>query len=441
MHEQRLAALLTTRTRRRAGLSAAALLLVAGLLLPAAAVAASDAPPADAGGKPVPTGTSDPSVATGSARRIMAAQTPLLAAATRIKALAGDEGSGLSGISLDVERRRVHVWWKGSPPTRVTNEIARQRRTGVAIDVRPGRYSERELRDAARTVLAHRAAYPGLLRIGPRYDGTGLEAVVDRNGTRIAAGPPLAFPVPTRVVVGPAAKQMGRVDDTAPFWAGGVARPVGSSNRCSTGFAVIRYFLWWESMRGLLTAEHCSFGGNVGFTTGVGTFIGTAGPPPTAQSAPHSDSLIITTSSTGAAARTFDGGVGVGEFSKPVVGRADNFPGQFVCTSGAATGAHCDIRLTAINQVVILEPSFTIAEGVALGTQISGGPAVGAGDSGGPVFTLAADPAKVLAAGMIVGGLGPVSCGNPQQSGCLNQVAYVDMGYLLVAHQVSLLTS
>jgi hypothetical protein len=404
----------------------------AALLLASALVLGVPAGPAAADDKPLPT-SSDPSAGSTAARAVMAAQAPLLAAADRITALAGRTGSGLGGIALRVDKRRLDVRWKGEPPATVAAEIGRLRRTGIGVDVAPSRYSQAELTAAARTVATDLAAYPGLRRIGPRTDGAGLEAVMAPN----ARAATRAFPLPTTVVAGAETHAAQRFDDTPPFWAGGVARPVGSSATCSTGFAVVRRFLFWEVLRGLLTAEHCSPGGNVGYTNGVGAFLGTAGPPGTAQSAPRSDSLVI---ASNAAAVMWDGPAGAGAFAKPVAGATGSFPGQFVCTSGASTGAHCNIRLTAINQLVVLQPSLTLAEGVALGTEISGGVAVGLGDSGGPVFTLAPDPAKVMAAGMIVGGQGTVGCTIAGQTGCLNQVAYVDIAYVLTAQQVSLLT-
>jgi hypothetical protein len=36
---------------------------------------------------------------------------------------------------------------------------------------------------------------------------------------------------------------------------------------------------------------------------------------------------------------------------------------------------------------------------------------------------------------MMVGGQNPVACGSPSQSGCLNRVAFVDIGYLYIDHK------
>jgi hypothetical protein len=100
---------------------------------------------------------------------------------------------------------------------------------------------------------------------------------------------------------------------------------------CTTGFARHKTFFGFETSRGVLTAGHCDKPGGSTFVTGAGKVIGsTAGPLGT------SDSTYIVGPSAG---RMYDGGVGVGEFSKAVIGTVPNFRARFVCTSGAATGA------------------------------------------------------------------------------------------------------
>jgi len=313
----------------------------------------------------------------------MAAQAPLVAVAERLANL-DQHGTGLAGIQLNVQQRAVVVWWKGDVPAGLRDEMARQRSDeGVSIELRPAKYSQRELKDAVQTVAANRDAYPGFTRVGPLVDGSGLEVGL----TDISRAGALKFPVDTKVVLAPPIVAKSRANDSPPWWAGGVTIAAGATESFSTGFAVYRLvwgFLWIEST-GILTADHCFTGGQVVFNNGVGVSIGTAEPTPAGPLARRTGSLYIVTNSQG---RTFDGGVGVGEFSKPVIGFVQAFPGTFVCTSGAASGAHCNISVNSINNVVVLFPIGAVVEGVTLANELSGSVATADGDSGGPVFTL-----------------------------------------------------
>ncbi|MBB5872677.1 hypothetical protein F4553_006111 [Allocatelliglobosispora scoriae] len=402
---------------RAAGMSALAAALVVGLL----------AGPAGAEGDK-PGDNDDPTAGSNAAREIMAAQLPLVDAAQRFTEL--DKDGQLGGVELVVKKKTLNLWWKGDPPAEIRAEIERQQAEhGIQIKLATSAYSQRELVEITHGLVDR---FPkGLTRIGPKVDGSGLTAAV-LDGYELDRE---LVPVPVEVVHEPVLTPTSRGNDSAPWWAGGVTRGAfPNAGTCSTGFAIARYFLWWETTRGILTAEHCGFGGGLGFNDGAGQRIGQAEPAPARR---LSDSLFITTNS---GARTFDGGVGVGEFSKPVVGAVGNFPGQFVCTSGAATGVHCNIRTDLINQLV-LNGGFFFVESVAIATQINGVVATGVGDSGGPVFTLAADPSKVRAAGMMTGALNPVPCQIGGQTGCFNRVAFVDLGFVLIAQQASLLTS
>lgn len=387
--------------------------------------------------KPIPT-TGEPSAGSNASEALMAAQAPLVAAAEKIRKI-DPAGTGLGGIRLQVKEHVLDVWWKGNVPAALHEEIGRQEREGVIkVTLRAAKYSQRELDEAAKTIVTNRNSYPGrLVRVTPHFDGSGLEVAFDE----ITGVVHVDSPVDTNVVQAPSVTQTSRANDSPPWWAGGVTRPmmnVTGMSPCSTGFAVHRLFFGWETSRGILTANHCYPSGNVWFSDGAGDPIGLAEPRPTGTGW-LTDSLYITTNS---GARIFDGGVGVGEFSKPVVGSTSLFPGQFVCTSGAATGVHCDIRIDSINNhSVLLLPSLSFVDGVALASQVSGAVATGVGDSGGPVFTLAwPDPSKVLAAGMMVGGLNSTQCQIAGQTGCFSRVAFVDIYMILLNHDASLLT-
>ena len=392
------------------------------------------------GHKPLTNGRS----LTESAAAMMRAQAPLVAAADRIKHLQTShlaiKNSGLGGIELEVAHRTVRVWWKGQVPSVLRRQISRLRRDGIKIELRSARFSQRELLQAARMLVAQRDAYPGLQRLGPLPDGSGLEAGVattDASGPAISALPRLAVPVRVVAEPGIAQAQASRANDIPPWWAGAVFRSLGSSTSCSSGFVLARHFLGIQTSRGILTAQHCA-GFGTAWADGGGQLVGTHEPAAGhAQSARFSDSLYIGAFS---AARTYIGNP-ASSASLGVAGATTNFPGFFVCTSGAATGQHCTIRTISINNVVFL-PSGMMVEAVAFAAAPAGFTAAGPGDSGGPVFRVGSDPTRVFAAGMIVGTAGSAAaCPLPGQTGCTSGVLFVDIGYLQVAHRASLVTS
>lgn len=409
--------------RRRTALGVLALVAVWGV------VAATPAAAAYEEDKPAWT-SEDPKDGSNAAAEIMSAQLPLVEAAQRFTDLDA-KFPGLGGVRLQVEERTLELWWKGEAPAEIREEIARaESELGIRIALGESKYTQRELVEAAAAVIERAEAYPGLTRVGPLPDGSGLEVATSNPE---AAGK-YEFAVAATVVKDEEQIQpYSRANDFAPWWGGAQLRgQFAGAGGCSTGFAVARYFLWWETARGILTAEHCMPGGGLNFTDPTGELIGRSEPAPARR---LSDSLFVTTRS---GARIYDGGVGVGEFSKPVVGAVSNFPGQFVCTSGGFTGVHCNIRTNRINQLV--QAGFSFVDVVSLGNEVSGRAAAGPGDSGGPVFTLTADFSKVRAAGLIVGGTTPVSCGS-FGTGCGNVVAWVDISWVLIAQQASLVTS
>jgi hypothetical protein len=384
-------------------------------------------PPVAAGAADKPTWTSDnPDDGSNAAAKLMAAQEPLVDLATRITGL-DPEGTGLGGIRLRVADHAVDLWWKGDLPPEVKEEVTRAVDAGIGVELGDAAYTRRELVDATAGLPDRWKDFPGLVDVSPAVDGSGLLVGVTRDADTRGWD----FGVPATVVPSEQVTQTSRQNDSPPWWGGAAVRTAGGS--CSTGFAVVRRFLWWETSRGVLTAEHCAPGGGVQVTDPTGELVGTAEPAPARR---LSDSLYVPTRSGN---RIYDGGVGVGEFSKPVVGAVGNFPGQFVCTSGAFSGVHCNIMTTRTNALFLLSGGSFVSSGV-LGTQIDGAAAVGSGDSGGPVFTLTGGFTQTRAAGLIVGGVAPVGCGQ-FGSGCFNQVAFVDIGFVLLAQDASILTS
>jgi hypothetical protein len=414
----------------------------AALVMVAAAISSlfGGCTPSPDAGKGVPPGT-QPSAESDRVQSPMVAQLPLIAAADRIKAL-DPQGSGLGGLRIDIEQRTLEVWWKGDPPASVRDEIARQKRDGgIRVQLQPARYTQRELVEAARNIMKRAGEYPDLVSAGPLVDGSGLEIGV--SDTARAAS--FKFPVPVRIVSAQKlVPLLSRVADGEPWSAGAATKPSSNPTSlagCSTGFAMAGAF----GKQGMLTADHCSCGGNVVFYNGNGVPIGLAD---TDHNNLLTDSLLISTSSPGAT--TFSGGVGVGEFKRTVVGKMPNLVGILTCTSGAGTGEHCGILVDAVNQVRGIEPpglpgaslvTFcsqpAVLQGISVGHQMFGGVAAGRGDSGGPVYS-PLDPKTVLADGMIIGGDTPMLCTPNGAFNCFNRVAFHDMDTLEMSHNASL---
>jgi hypothetical protein len=328
--------------------------------------------------------------------------------------------------------RAVDIYWKGEAPEAVREQVSRLESQGYRASIFEARYSGAELASVKEEILVARDAYPDLVSIAPLVDGSGL-----RVGFRKGEPRPIEFPIEVEVVEEDEMVFIDRATDTPPFWAGGVAR-LGFQT-CSTGFAVGRQN-WFTRTTGILTAEHCARGGGVPVTTGAGRVIGTAEVPSPQTAAFNSDSLFVPTNS---AARMFDGAP-VGAFSKPVVGWVNNFVGQFVCTSGASTGVHCDVITELISSTALIQTgpsSFVRLDNLVFGTALGSPTAIaaGSGDSGGPVFTLTSNFSQVLAAGMMSIAQFGVPCNVAGLPFCGNRVGFVDIGSVLRAQQAFIL--
>jgi len=399
---------------RRGAVAAAASLVVATLMA---------APAAAEPDKPEWT-SDDPSAGSNVAAEVMARQAPLTAAAEAISAL-DQERSGLAGIRLQVFDDAVEVWWKGEVPGAVREEIAAQEKAGVRVLLMEAKFSGAQLATAQNEIATNPDRYAGLAFATPLVDGSGLTAAF----TDPKRASSYKFPVPVQVQAAPSYTYLfSRTSDTVPWWGGAVTRDASTGATCSTGFAVQRVF----GGPGLLTAAHCNPGGGHVFTNGSGTRIG-----PTQASLGIEDSLFIASDSS-TSARIYDGGVGVGEFSKPVVGWGANFIGQFVCTSGAASGVHCNIRTDSVGGLAIL--NGRLIDGVVIATEQAGGVAAGAGDSGGPVFTLTSDPSKVRATGLVSFGVNVFGCSVFSARVCATTIGFTDIGLSLWMNWVTLKT-
>jgi hypothetical protein len=260
--------------------------------------------------------------------------------------------------------------------------------------VKPARYSHRQLTAAAGRLTGRAGAGAAVLRVAIPADGHGLEVGV-RGSAAQARGSLAAVTggVAVDVASDKAAAQplYSRVDDSPPFWGGARLVNGRTGSQCSTGFAIASRA---TGQRSMLTAGHCGLNGDVQYTGTRRYVVGTSTDRFATQ-----DTMRLPTNAAG---RVFDGGVGVGEFSKPVAGAWDSFPGLWVCTSGSFSGARCNIVVRAVNEWINTSAGWmgplTRAE------EASYQSAAGQGDSGGPVFGLTSDYSRVIAVGTISAG-------------------------------------
>jgi hypothetical protein len=394
-------------------------LRTAAAVLAVAVVAAAPAAPAMADDKPIVPG--DPP------DKVMLAQQPLVAAAQAITALDKDR-TGLGGIRLQVDRGAVEVWWKGDVPDAVLTEIDAQEQAGVHIVLGQARYSGAELAAAQDQIVDNRDKYPGLAYLALEPDGSGLHG----EFTDADAARKYDFPVAVEVTPSAGNTFLSRAVDSVPWWGGAVITSGGFA--CTSGFPVGNFFGPIELNRGLLTAAHCDPAGSGStFTNAVGTPIGVG----VARGFPVDSTYMVSPSSP----RVYTGGPG--SASKGVAGPVPNFPGQFVCTSGAFTFEHCTVmNLFVAGAAIVGSPGGSILVlGVTYAINTTGGIAAGSGDSGGPVY-VPISPLHVLAAGMIDFGVGGGPCpGGGKTTVCSSVVGYVDINVIMATTLLNLLIS
>jgi hypothetical protein len=295
---------------------------------------------------------------------LRAMQQKLNAAADRVTAAGGD---GLAGIVAAPENRELRVYWAGKTSPAVTDLLGDLNRT-VPVKVLPAAHSHRSLQaEAARLVRQ-----PGVTSAAPKVDGSGLVLGV-RDSARTQA---LSTSVPVEQVASAPESMASRGNDSTPYWGG------ARWNGCSTGFAV-----WHGGVTKMLSAGHCGSHGQ-GAYDGGGDYMGLIEGDNDAY-----DRLLINTWSSG---RTYDGGVGVNEFSKPTASAAHSYVGNWVCNSGAYSGAWCGIQVKYTN--VTVNVGYLIYQTV-WAEQVDRIAPVGNGDSGGPVFDLTPDHARTIAKG------------------------------------------
>lgn len=378
-------------------------------------------------------------------------QMRLIVAADLIRGAGGD---GFAGISVSAESRELALYWKGTLPSGVALAVDRARRD-VGVRVLPAAHSERELLAVAERL----AAEPGVTSVAPKVDGSGVtlgyagDAAVARSRSAIhdvgvavdvrhgeyARLTDQVLPPWTCMPV----LRYSRQSDWCPHSGGATFTYTTGEGafRCTTGWPVkqtsqVSGHVWrWQ-----LTAGHC---GSDGMTVnnGVGARMGTVEGDDDTR-----DTMLISTESMSA---MYVGGWNSSTF-KPVRMPIGNYRDTLVCTSGAVSGQHCDLRIDAVNVRINVEDHGRIYSVFPMVSAWSttGSTAVAGGDSGGPVA--AQDSASsyggmvyVYAAGTISAGDSTVPCppnSVAQTTTCYQHVYYAPLQESLARYNVTLMT-
>ncbi|GAA1264792.1 hypothetical protein GCM10009677_15810 [Sphaerisporangium rubeum] len=367
---------------------------------------------------PVPGASAEPGRYSGEDAELARRQVPMLEMADRLEEAGAGKESGYAGVELDVVAGVVHLYWKGDAPRTVASLVSGAPE-GVRVEVHPAEHTAVELRERADEVIRTQGLSAGgaVHRVTPLPDGSGLEVGVT---ARAAVAAVSAEPLVVRAEVETPAPYDGRWGGGSPF-EGGM-----QISSCSTSFSVMKLsFFTFKLLPKLVTAAHCYQVGDWVTTGNSSTGVVIVGQVQAVY--PELDTALIAVDPgkfvTG---WMWDGGVLDGsEYTKPVVGTSQARKGSLVCTSGAWSGVHCDIKITKTDST--LDWGTHVSKAVSIGDQMQNTLAAGGGDSGGPVFTLTSDLSSVLAAGVIIGGddSRPATC-TYRSSRCSTRVFFTD---------------
>lgn len=383
----------------------------------------------------------------------MRAQGPLVDVVTDAQTLPG-AAEHFAGASLDIDHHAVSIAWHGAMLDRLQARITKARKGGIQVTVTPAAFSRRYLDleidrlDARIAPTPHAATGSSEQRVeemSPAADGSGIDVKVSgfpvggralTTRTAVAAVPELTSSVPLHLqsishatAPGATLTRFHRQDDYAPFWGGDAIINTNNGNAaslCSTGFSV-----YTSSGSGILTAAHCGWnnwytlnGNSVGRTVGL------------------SNSLDVQVISASAGPFIWDGDsmVSTNQFDKAVSGARSSSPDQWICTSPAASGVSCGIKILQVD--VTAPGAFSHAD---YADNAYGNPFVGPGDSGGPVFFPAADGTDLVQGTIFAGPPQTFQCpgwqGSNGQRRCSNAMWYADWNYTASTLGLSLMHS
>ncbi len=322
--------------------------------------------------------------------------------------------SGLGTVIAAPENRHLKIFWKGAVPQSVQAVIDAERQT-VPVKVLPAKYTQRELAAGVRRLTGN----PEFGEVESMTDASGVlvRPRAGRSGdarVRSLAGDPEVTVVIGEETHGRAF--VSRNNDSPPHWAGGRTWDMAYNEPlCTTSFAIKKGTSYFS-----LYAQHCMKGVNTAVHDGGKDLIGYE------QGADYEYDTAVISSSVALQGRVWDGPWNSVSNWKLVQGASPTNNGNWVCTSGSASGIRCSIQVLNIDVHVGTTGPFVSAY------RTDGANAVGEGDSGGPVFSLPSpDNGKVIAKGVISAGLTnyPATCTGDLSFGrvCYKRFLFTDV--------------
>jgi len=366
--------------------------------------------------------------------RLARLQEPLSAAANRLYDAASAGGAqGYAGITVDVEGQGVNLFWKGDPPQAVVTALAAERKS-VRVRSLSALHAKAELLEDVTQIVADESARnvprekrAHALSISP--DGSGITVTVEARDAAEEARRSQRNVIVTNVA-SDSVHPLTRQNDSPPWWSG--ARIYVGGGGCTTGFGVYSGSAQW-----MITAAHCASQGSTAYD-GAYDLMGSVG-----TVIPGIDTELINLSSPNVGGYMYDGAWNdPNSYAKPVVGRAANFVGEYVCTSGSYSGVQCDLQINADNESRVI--NGVNVRSLIRAARTDGSFGAGTGDSGGPVFSVSPSDgyANVTARGGISLGEGsPVSCTAGVAGTCYNQIIYMPISVIVNTFGVSLMTA
>jgi len=329
--------------------------------------------------------------------------------------------SGFAGMYEHNDTGVLDLYWSGPLPESVAAIVADGNSSGVTLVAHEDApYSLLEIKDgmAAIRSSAGTNAFAGLgdpVELRPGHDGTGIAAVftVDSTSTRpktLASKARIVTDVPVKVEIIDAADDASltaysRQDDTNPWFGGATLNVDGYF--CSSGVGV--------TSRGtgnnyMTTAAHCALNTSASsgpVSDGGGDSVGSWSKSSTRFSSTN-DAMLVDPSSNNVGKSIFVNGWGSSTYV-PITDVANNVDGQFVCTSGAMTGAHCNVVIQDHGVDRNLWGLEVTNVQIGKTSSPAGTIAVGDGDSGGPVYRNTGTSTNTYQ-GSIIAGLHVITC-------------------------------
>jgi len=384
-----------------------ALVLAATTLVATPAAAAPDPKPTDPKGSSATGSQTKTPVPGGFATwaDLYAYQQQLNQAATAILKAGG---SGNASIVAAPEKRALQVYWYGDIPAKVQQTAQGFR---VPVSFRAAAFPHSQL-----AAEANRLANTGtVVEASPAADGSGIAVVVPTKLSATAMSSLRASSaVPLTVTTGQRPQPMySRQADVPSFW-GGSRFSAGS--QCTNGFPIQTVGQYSSDM---VTAGHCGNNGDAVYISGRNGIQGQFLNKDTCR-----DTAVIHYG-YGVSPSVYTGAYDSSS-SAQVVDVGYDYVGNWVATSGASSGEHTDLVVTATDTGTNVDGISGCGVGpVTKAQSSSGGCAVAPGDSGGPVYEYSG--VAVIARGVITSGYnGTATCPGVVTSGS-NTVFYAPL--------------